>query len=33
LDCLQCNGKGKITNEFGIVEKCTFCKSPDLSFE
>jgi len=32
LDCLRCDGKGKFMNEFGIVEKCTFCRNPDLSF-
>ena len=32
LDCLQCDGKGKFMNEFGLMEKCTFCKNPDLNF-
>ena len=33
LVCFRCDGKGKIKNEFGIMEKCESCQKPDMSFE
>ena len=27
---LQCDGKGKFMNEFGLMEKCPLCTNPDL---
>ena len=31
--CFRCDGKGKVKNEFGIMEKCESCQKPDMSFE
>lgn len=33
LVCFRCDGKGKVKNEFGIMEKCESCQKPDMSFE
>jgi len=32
LNCLQCDGKGKFMNEFGLFEKCPLCTNPDIGF-
>jgi len=33
LNCLRCDGKGELRNEFGIVEKCESCQKKDMAFE
>ena len=31
--CFRCNGKGKIRNEFGLMEKCESCQKSEMTFE
>ena len=33
MECLRCDGKGKIRNEFGMWEKCESCQKKEMSFE
>jgi len=33
MNCLRCDGKGMIKNEFGIMEKCESCQKADMTFE
>ncbi len=33
MNCLRCDGKGKVKNEFGIMEKCESCQRADMTFE
>ena len=31
--CLRCDGKGKVKNEFGIMERCESCQGAAMTFE
>jgi len=33
LNCFRCDGKGKVRNEFGIMEKCESCQGHDMTFQ
>lgn len=33
MPCLRCDGKGEYRNEFGLMEKCESCQSPNMTFE
>jgi len=33
VNCLRCDGTGKVKNEFGIMEKCESCQRADMTFE
>ncbi|WP_187146195.1 MULTISPECIES: hypothetical protein [Nitrosopumilus] len=33
MDCLRCDGKGKVRNEFGMWEKCESCQKKEMTFE
>ena len=33
MNCFRCDGKGKLKNEFGIMEKCESCQEAEMTFE
>jgi hypothetical protein len=33
VNCLRCDGKGKVRNEFGMWEKCVSCQKQEMSFD
>jgi len=33
VNCLRCDGTGKVKNEFGLMEKCESCQKADMTFE
>ncbi|GKS67665.1 hypothetical protein YTPLAS73_12120 [Nitrosarchaeum sp.] len=33
MTCFRCDGKGKVKNEFGLIEKCESCQKMEMTFE
>ena len=33
MNCFRCDGKGKLRNEFGLMEKFQSCQKKEMTFE